>query len=181
MGFINKLIFSFILLNIVVLGSEGLQHLPMKPLLPVFPDGTPAYAPVVELDQTNQEPKNEKDKNRALEKIDTLMLQVKTNVYVPLEIISDVDIEATLVDDQEVVVPFNIETNKQPDKKDYYKLKFSENEIDIDKDGNIDTFLYSTKYINSKISDGNYVNIKGSGISTDGTFYKKIYLTIEVE
>lgn len=70
---------------------------------------------------------------------------------------------------------------KEPDKKDYYKLKFSENEIDIDKNGTIDTYLYTTKYINSKISDGNFVNIKGSGISTEGTFYKKVYLTIEVE
>ena len=98
-----------------------------------------------------------------------------------MEIISDVEIEATLVDDQEVIIPFNIETNKEPDKKDYYKLKFSENEIDIDKDGVIDTYLYTTKYINSKIFDGNYVNIKGSGISREGTFYKKVYLTIEVE
>lgn len=178
MGFINKLVAVFILVSIGIFGSENLEHLPMKPLLPIYPDGTPAYAPVEELDQS---PKNEEDKGRVLEKIDTLMLQIKTSVYVPLEIISDVDIEATLVDDQEVVVPFNIEINKKPDKKDYYKLKFSENEIDIDKDGKIDTFLYSTKYINSKISDGNYVNIKGSGISTEGTFYKKIYLTIEVE
>ncbi|MGL4508566.1 hypothetical protein [Cetobacterium sp.] len=178
MGFINKLVTVFVLLSIGTFGSESLEHLPMKPLLPIYPDGTPAYAPIEELDQTS---KNEEDKGRALEKMNTLMLQIKTNVYVPLEIISDVDIEATLVDDQEVIIPFNIETNKQPDKKDYYKLKFSENEVDIDKDGTVDTYLYSTKYINSKISDGNYVNIKGSGISTDGTFYKKIYLTIEVE
>lgn len=181
MGFINKLIIIFTLLSMVVLGNDSLENIPMKPLLPMFPDGTPAYAPVTELSEIKQTPKNEEDKGRVLEKIDTLMLQIKTNVYVPLEIISDVEIEATLVDDQEVTIPFNIETNREPDKNNYYKLRFSENEVDIDKDGSVDTYLYSTKYINSKISDGNYVNIKGNRISTEGTFYKKIYLTVEVE
>ena len=82
---------------------------------------------------------------------------------------------------QEVTIPFNIEVNKQPDKRDYYRVKFSEDNIDIDKDGVVDTQIYSTKYINSKISDGNFVNIKGSGISSEGTFYKKVYLTVEVK
>lgn len=152
---------------------------PMIPLLPLYPDGTPAYAPVKEIDKSE----NILDGNdkRVLEKMDTVMMEIRTNVYVPLEIITDVDIAATLIDDQEVVIPFNIETNKEPDKKDYYKLKFSENEVDIDRDGVTDTYLYSSKYINSKISDGNFVNIKGSGISKEGTFYKKIYLTIEVK
>lgn len=176
MGFIYKLILMSLMIFSVCFGS--LEHEPMIPLLPLYPDGTPAYTPVENLDSS---PKNEEDKDRVLEKIDTLMLKIQTNIYVPLEIVSDVEIEATLVDDQEVTIPFNIETNKEPDKKDYYKLKFSENEIDIDKNGTIDTYLYTTKYINSKISDGNFVNIKGSGISTEGTFYKKVYLTIEVE
>lgn len=173
---IYKLMIMLLTISTICLGD--LIDEPMIPLLPLFPDGTPAYAPVESLEPTL---KNEADKNRILEKIDTLMLEVRTNVYVPLEIMSDVEIEATLVDNQEVIIPFNIETNKEPDKKDYYKLKFSENEIDIDKDGIVDTYLYTTKYINSKISDGNFVNIKGAGISTEGTFYKKVYLTIEVE
>lgn len=184
MGFIYKLILLLLLSSAICLGDDVIHRpvtlpaFPNLPQLPPFPDDMPTYTPVEELKPTLE---NEADRGRVLEKIDTLMLKVETNVYVPLEIISDVEIEATLVDDQEVTVPFNIETNKEPDKKDYYKLKFSENEIDIDRDGVIDTYLYTTKYINSKISDGNFVNIKGGGISTEGTFYKKVYLTIEVE
>ena len=186
MGFICKLILLLLLGSTICFGEivhkpvtlPVFPHLPQLPVLPPLPDDMPSYVPVEDLKPTLE---NEGDKNRVIEKIDTLMLKVSTNVYVPLEIISDVEIEATLVDDQEVIIPFNIETNKEQDKKDYYKLKFSENEIDIDKDGVIDTYLYTTKYINSKIFDGNYVNIKGSGISREGTFYKKVYLTIEVE
>lgn len=178
MGLISKLMVVFVTLSGIAMGTESLDKLPIIPLIPLVP-----AAPNIEIDNTSKEEVGEQEevKSRVLEKIDTVMLPIKTSVYVPLEIISDVEIEATLIDDQEITIPFNVETNKKPEKKDYYKLKFSENEIDIDKDGAIDTYLYSSKYINSKILDGNYVNIKGSGISTEGNFYKKIYLTVEVE
>lgn len=174
MGYTCKLIVLFVLLNTCLLAKS---HLPTL-LLPVVPHQTTKVP-----SETVEPPilKNEKDKERVLEKINTTMLKITTNVYVPLEIISDVEIETTVVDDQEVTIPFNIEVNKKPDKRDYYKLKFSENNIDIDKDGVIDTQLYSTRYINSKILDSNYVHIKGAGISNEGSFYKKVYLTIEVE
>lgn len=174
MGYTCKLIVLFVFLNTCLLAKS---HLP-TPMLPEVPHQTTKVP-----SETVEPPilKNEKDRERVLEKINTTMLKITTNVYVPLEIISDVEIETTVVDDQEVTIPFNIEVNKKPDKRDYYKLKFSENNIDIDKDGVVDTQLYSTRYINSKISDSNYVHIKGAGISNEGSFYKKVYLTIEVE
>ncbi|MGL5723494.1 hypothetical protein [Cetobacterium sp.] len=116
-----------------------------------------------------------------LQKNYTALLESKLNVFVPLEILSDIDINAVVIDNEELNVPFEIELNKEPEKKDYYKLKFSETEIDIDNDGKIDTYIYSPKYINQRILKENYVNIKGSNISKDGDYYKKIYITIEVD
>lgn len=176
MGFINKLMYIFVLSNVLLSANE---NVPVS--IPAFPHIIKPETSEIPKDKVNPVLRNEEDRNRVLEKMDTIMLKVTTNVYVPLEIISDVEIETTVVDDQEVTIPFNIELNKEPDKRDYYKVKFSEENIDIDKDGVIDTQIYSTKYINSKISDGNFVNIKGSGISSEGTFYKKVYLTVEVE
>lgn len=111
----------------------------------------------------------------------TAVLESKLNVFVPLEILSDIDINAIVLDSEELNVPFQIELNKSPEKKNYYKLKFSETEIDIDNDGLIDTKIYAPKYINKKIIEDNYVNIKGKNISKDGDYYKKIYITIEVD
>lgn len=116
-----------------------------------------------------------------LQKNYTALLESKLEVFVPLEILSDIDINAIVIDNEELNIPFEIELNKEPEKKDYYKLKFSETEIDIDGDGKIDTYIYSPKYINQRIVKENYVNIKGSNISKDGDYYKKIYITIEVD
>lgn len=116
-----------------------------------------------------------------LQKNYTALLESKLDVFVPLEILSDIDINAVVIDDEELNIPFEIELNKEPEKKDYYKLRFSETEIDIDNDGKIDTYIYSPKYINQRIVKENYVNIKGSNISKDGDYYKKIYITIEVD
>ncbi len=81
-----------------------------------------------------------------LQKNYTAILESKLNVFVPLEIISDVDINAMVIDDEELNIPFELELNKESDKKDYYKLKFSEIEIDIDNDGKIDTYIFSKIY-----------------------------------
>ncbi len=116
-----------------------------------------------------------------LEKNYTALLESKLNVFVPLEILSDIDINAIVIDNEELNIPFEIELNKEPEKKDYYRVKFSETEIDIDNDGKIDTYIYSPKYINQRIVKENYVNIKGANITKDGDYYKKIYITIEVE
>ena len=116
-----------------------------------------------------------------LQKNYTALLESKLEVFVPLEILSDIDINAVVIDNEELNIPFEIELNKEPEKKDYYKLKFSETEIDIDNDGKVDKYIYSPKYINQKIIKENYVNIKGANISKDGNYYKKIYITIEVD
>ena len=42
---------------------------------------------------------------------------MEVEVIIPLEIISDIEIQAMIIDDQEVEVPFEIEMNKEPDKK----------------------------------------------------------------
>ena len=122
----------------------------------------------------------EENGKRILEKTFTVMLEAKVNVFVPLEILSDIDLKAVVIDNQEIDVPFEIEMNREPEQKDYYKLRFSETEIDIDKDGTSDTFIYAPKYINSRIVDESYVKIKGSGIKEEGVYKKKVYITIEV-
>lgn len=134
--------------------------------------------PNTDLDEVNDF--GERIGTRVLEKNMTVILENKVNVFVPLEIISDIDIEALIVDNEKVEVPFEVEFNKTPKKKDYYKLHYSENKIDIDNDGQIDTYIYSTPYINTKIKKDNMVWIDGEKISKEGTFKKKIYMTIEV-
>lgn len=116
-----------------------------------------------------------------LQKNYTALLESKLNVFVPLEILSDIDISAVIIDDDELNIPFEIELNKKPERNNYYQLKFSETEIDIDNDGKIDVLIYSPKYINQKILKDNYVLIKGKNISTDGDYYRKVYITIEVD
>ena len=64
--------------------------------------------------------------------------------------------------------------------RDYYSLKFSETEIDIDGDGQIDTTIYTPKFINSRIVDENILYIDGGKISEEGKYQRKVYMTIEV-
>ena len=116
-----------------------------------------------------------------LEKIDTFSLETIVNVIVPLEIISDVEIKAMVIDDEKLVIPFELEMNKEPDKKDLYKLNYSETEIDIDKDGNIDTKIYSPKYINERVVKDNYLTIDGANISKEGVHKKRVYITVELK
>lgn len=152
--------------NIDNLIPEGLPEFPEEEIeLPLLPDGT----------------EEDENSNRRLEKNFTVFLNSKVSVFVPLEIISDIEVNAVIIDEEEVSIPIEIELNRAPEKKDYYKLKFSETEIDIDKDGKIDTFIYSTPFINKKIIDDVMVNIKGKNISKEGDFNKKIYITIEVD
>lgn len=114
-------------------------------------------------------------------KTKTIMMGINTNVVIPLEIISDIDIEAMVIDDQDVLVPFELEMSKTPNKKDYFRIKYSETKIDIDNDGNIDTYIYSNKYINSKIQKDNYVLIRGRNISKEGYHEKIVYIDVEIK
>lgn len=116
-----------------------------------------------------------------LEKNYTVILEEKIKVEVPLEIITDMEIDTIILDNEEVDIPFEVSLNKKPDKNNYYKLKFSETEIDIDKDGKIDTKIYAPSYINKKVIKDSYVNIKGENISKEGSHSKKVSVTIEVD
>lgn len=171
---LKKLLLIGSLLTTIVYGTS-IKTAPIKPTLPPEMQGVELPTPP---DKTTKE---ELESGWRLEKNYTAILESKMNVFVPLEILSDIDINAIIIDSEDLNIPFDIELNKEPDRKNYYKLKFSETEIDIDNDGKIDTFIYSPKYINQKIVSENYVNIKGANISKDGDYYKKIYITIEVD
>lgn len=128
----------------------------------------------------NKEQTLEEREGRVLEKTYTILMEEKVNIFVPLEIISDVDIEATLIGDQSLEIPFEIELNKQPEKKDYYSIKYSESAIDIDKDGKLDTYIYSPQYINERVIKDNYIKIYGDKISKEGQHKKSVYMEVEV-
>ncbi|MGL6114374.1 MAG: hypothetical protein ACRC1R_04980 [Cetobacterium sp.] len=117
---------------------------------------------------------------RILEKNTTVYLESKVDIYVPLEIISDIDIEALVIDESQVKIPFEIELNRKPERENYFKLKYSEREIDIDKDGKIDTYIYSSPYVNNKIEKNNIVYIDGRNITKEGDYEKIVYMTLEV-
>ncbi len=152
----------FLILNTAVFSEESEPIIPMLPLLPSMPVNPEAEGKPVPLE------------------VKTIVMKMETEIVVPLEIISDTEIQAMVIDNQTAVVPFEIEMNKEPDKKDYYKLNYSETEIDIDDDGKTDTFIYSNEYINSKIEKDNRVEIQGENISKEGYHEKIIYMTVEI-
>lgn len=156
-----------------------------KDIIITLPNGGGVLPPInsediPELPKLPTDDKIEANGIRKLEKNTTVMLQTKLKVNVPLEIISDVDVEAMVIDNQKIDVPFDIELNKIPDKQDYYRLKYSETEIDIDNDGQIDTLIYSPKFLNTKIISDNIVHIDGERISKEGKHQRKVYMTIEI-
>lgn len=140
-------------------------EMPLIPLIPALPN-------VVEnID--------EEGNIRNLEKNYTIMVEAKVNIFVPLEIVSDIDINADVFGDQTVNIPFSVELNREPEKKNYYKLKYSETEIDIDNDGRNDVFIYSPEFINTRYVKDNYVQVQGDKISREGTHKKTVYITVE--
>lgn len=151
------------------------ESIPATPILPPI-----NKEEVPEVPGLPTEDKQEEGGIRKLEQNTTVMLEVKLKVNVPLEIVSDVDIEAMVIDDQKIEVPFDIELNKTPERIDYYKIKYSETKIDIDNDGEIDTVIYSPPYLNTRIVEDNIVYIDGGKISKEGTHKRKVYMTIEV-
>lgn len=174
-------ILFYILTQLVVFSSEGIMTLPSDetmgppvanpnlsmPMIPLIP-----ASPVEKVD--------ENEDVWVLEKISTVMMESTVKVIVPLEIISDVEIKAMVIDNQKLDIPFEIEMNKEPEKKDYYMLKYSQKELDLDNDGNIDTRIYSPKYINKKVVDDNILSIDGSNITKEGLHKKRVYITVEV-
>lgn len=167
-GFINK--------NSII--DEG-GYNPFPPDF-VFPEGEIPEIPLGPTIPTTGRDVDELGQVRLLEKTYTVMLESKVNIFVPLEVITDIDIETTVIGDQIVDVPFEIELNREPEKKDYYSIKYSENIIDIDGDGTPDTYIFSPKYINEKVSKDNFVRIYGENITKEGTHKKDIYITVEI-
>lgn len=141
---------------------------PIIPLIPLIP-ALPTKVENVDVDGNV----------RHLEKNFTVMMEAKVNIFIPLEIISDISIEANLFGDEVVHIPFEIELNREPEKKDFYKIFYSENKLDIDNDGKIDTYIYSPEFANSKIISENYVEVQGGNISKAGSYQKKVYVTVE--
>lgn len=152
----------FLLTGIILAEEQKTEIIPMVPLLPSIPVQQENSGKPIPID------------------VKTVIMKMETKIEVPLEIISDIEIKAIVIDDQTATVPFEIEMNKEPDKKDYYKLNYSETEIDIDDDGRTDTFIYSNKYINSKLEKDNRVEIQGKNISKEGYHEKIIYMTVEI-
>lgn len=174
--FKKAIILITIFSSIISFAKEVNITLPNGGVLPPIDSGE-----IPELPQLPTEDKVEVKGVRKLEKNTTVMLQTKLKVNVPLEIISDVDVEAMVIDNQKIDVPFDIELNKTPDKQDYYRIKYSETEIDIDNDGQIDTTIFSPKFLNTRIVEDNIVHIDGERISKEGKHQRKVYMTIEVK
>ena len=176
----KKILLILMLLVNGMLYSEVIPALPLVP--PIKNDNTSNFPnDIPDIPKLPTEDKIEKNGIRKLEYNTTVMLQSKLKVNVPLEILSDVDIEAMVINNQKIEVPFDIELNKEPEIKDYYKIKYSETNIDVDKDGQIDTTIYSPKFLNTRIVEDNVVTIDGAKISNEGTYKKKVYMTIEVK
>ncbi|WP_286033883.1 hypothetical protein [Fusobacterium necrogenes] len=146
----------------------------------IFPEGEIPEIPAGPTVPTTGRDVDELGQVRILEKTYTVMLESKVNIFVPLEVITDIDIETTVIGDQIVDVPFEIELNRKPEKENYYSIRYSENIIDIDADGTPDTYIFSPKYINEKVSKDNFVRIYGENITKEGTHKKDIYITVEI-
>lgn len=117
---------------------------------------------------------------RYLEKTYTVMMEAKVKVFIPLEVVSDIEIETSIIGNQIKDIPFEVELNRKPEKENYYSIKYSETAIDIDNDGKIDTYIHSPQFINEKISKDNYVRIYGENISKEGQHNKIVYVTVEI-
>ncbi|MGL5965090.1 MAG: hypothetical protein ACRCZ9_09655 [Fusobacteriaceae bacterium] len=182
----KRLMILFLIILSFNLWAETV-HLPtILPLLPEDYENNPNLLPgipiIPELSEGETTSGTDGEELRwRLDESYTINLDTKVNVIVPLEIISDVDIKALIVDNQELSIPFELEMNKEPDKKDFYILNYSETEVDIDGDGFLDTFIYSPKYINKKLVTDNYLYIDGKNITREGVHRKKIYITVELK
>lgn len=127
---------------------------------------------------SNSEEKNLLSEWSYEENIDLLM-EVEAEVIVPLQIITDLNIKATVIDNQKLEIPFKLEMNK--DSKKTYKLSYSENLIDIDNDGVTDIQISSPELSSDRVVENNKIIIYGNGIKNDGLYRKKIYITIELK
>ena len=149
----------------ILIAVEGL--IPMLPLIPAIPT-----------DKIEQGENGEII--RKLISSGILEVELKAEVIVPLEVISDVHIKALVIDDENLEIPFEVELNKNPEVAGIYRLNFSKTALDIDEDGVIDTEIFASKNIENKKIKDNYVKITGKNISKEGTHKKRVYITVEV-
>ncbi|MGL4866824.1 MAG: hypothetical protein ACRCZO_12165 [Cetobacterium sp.] len=161
---------NFLFISVLSFSNEGIMLLPSDETM-----GGPI--PSITLPEISDE--NVEDKWE-LEKTTELVLESKAKVIVPLEIISDIEIKALVIDNQKHEIPFQIELNRNPERKDYYRLNYTTTKLDIDDDGKEDTQIYSPKFINSKTIDDNKVIIDGSNITKEGVHRKRVYITVEI-
>ncbi len=182
----KKLLVLILVLLSCNIMAEELVHIPTTlPLLPEDYESQPNLLPGIPIIPSLPTEESTTDTNGEelkwkLEDSYTINLDTKVYAVVPLEIITDVDIKALIIDDQELTIPFDLEMNKEPDKQNFYVLNYSETEIDIDGDGILDTFIYSPKYINKKVVKDNYLYIDGKNITREGVHKKKVYITVEL-
>lgn len=172
----KKIIFLIGVLNTLLSYAQESVPFPSIPMIPMIP-----ATPIEKVEEIELENGEVVEEIWDLIKTNTIMVKSNVDVVVPLEIMTDVDIKALIIDDQRLEIPFEIELNKEPDKKDFYSLNYSETAIDIDKDGKIDTHIISPKYINKKVVDDNLLIIDGQNISVEGTHRKKVYINIEMK
>lgn len=159
----KKFFLSFILITFAEVFSQ-----PMIPLIPANP---------VEKEEVSE---NGETQIRKLIKTATLDIPLKAEVIVPLEIITDVDIKALIIDDENLEIPFELELNRKPEAIGLYRLNFSSTQLDIDDDGVVDTEIFASKNISDKFIKDNYIKITGKNISREGTHKKRVYITVEV-
>lgn len=179
----RKIILIICCLNLFSFGfSQQIKNPNFKPVIPLPPEVTSPQNPsddfkVPELISSGED--IDGDDLRYLEKTYTIMLEAKVNVFIPLEIISDINLETTIIGDEVKEIPFDIELNRKPERDNYYSIKYSESVIDIDDDGKPDTYISSPNFVNEKTTSSNYVKIYGKNISKEGKHRKTIYVTVE--
>ncbi|MGL5725731.1 hypothetical protein [Cetobacterium sp.] len=163
-----KFLILFCLMTTIILGKSR-SSVPMLPLLP--------GVPIEKVEETEDGMVT----TRRLLSTGSLETRLEADVVVPLEIISDIEVKALIVDDENLEVPFEVELNKKPERAGIYRLNFSKTALDIDDDGVIDTEIFASQNIDSKIIKDNYVKITGKNISKEGTHRKRVYITVEVD
>ena len=149
--------------------GDGDIFIPMIPMIPASPTEKPSIG------------ENGEVKIRKLLKVGNAQAKIEAEVIVPLEVISDIDIKALVVDDENLEIPFELELSRKPEANNMYKINFSSTKIDIDNDGIVDTEIFANEKISNKIIKDNYVKITGKNISKEGTHKKRVYITVEVK
>lgn len=163
----KKILTFYLFINFsFLMAIEG--SIPLFPLLPSSP-----------IDKV-EEGENGKPSIRKLISSGVLDVDLKAEVIVPLEVISDVHIKALVVDDENLEIPFEVELSRKPEAAGIYRLNFSKTSLDIDDDGVVDTEIFASKNIDNKKIKDNYVKITGKNISKEGTHKKRVYITVEV-